>query len=211
MSLNTIYKFMVKLKLSRKRVRTRGISKKPVAELADQYRHMFRTHESAGNVLVSVDECGFSERLRTLYGYSRKGEPCIIRTSGSWKNHSLLLAVYSTGEKRYVIQEKSITKNTFTSFVDGIHDADRRLVVIADNASIHKNLQLQTPVQMLYTPPYEPDSNPIEMCFARVKHVFRARNTGIDIPGLIRECVEEAVTPELIAGCFDHVRRTYVM
>lgn len=83
-------------------------------------------------------------------------------------------------------------------------------MVIADNASIHKNLHLQTPVQMVYTPPYEPDSNPIEMCFARVKHLFRARNTGTDIPGLIRECVEEAVTPELIAGCFDHVRRTFV-
>lgn len=105
MSLNTIYKFMVKLKLSRKRTRTRGISKKPVAELADQYRHLFRTHESARDVLVSVDECGFSERLRALYGYSRKGEPCIIRTSGSWKNHSLLLAVYSTGEKRFIIHD----------------------------------------------------------------------------------------------------------
>jgi hypothetical protein len=31
---------------------------------------------------VCVDECGFSENLRPLYGFSPKGKPLIVKTNG---------------------------------------------------------------------------------------------------------------------------------
>ena len=53
--------------------------------------------------IQGCDECGFSERVKALYGYSPVGQPCIVHNSGSWYNHSLLMAVFSTGRKEYFI------------------------------------------------------------------------------------------------------------
>ena len=209
MSVKTVYKFMSRLRFSRKRVRHRGTSKKPVAELIEEYKRMYREHILAGKTFVSVDECGFSERHRMLYGYSPVGKPCILKTSGGWKNHSLLMAVSSNGDKSYTIFDGSVKKEGFAKFIDSLNLSQNH-VVLADNASIHKNLKLTRPACIMYTPPYEPDSNPIEMCFSQAKRMFRERNAGVDVKSLIVACVDEAVTPGLVIKCFDHVSRTYV-
>lgn len=208
-SVKTVYKFLSQLRFSRKRVRHRGTSKKPVAELIEEYKRMYCEYILSGKTLVSVDECGFSERHRMLYGYSPVGKPCILKTSGGWKNHSLLMAVSSNGEKSYTIFDGSVKKESFARFIDSLNLSPNH-VVLADNASIHKNLKLTRPACIMYTPPYEPDSNPIEMCFSQAKRLFRERNVGVDVKGLIAECVDEAVKPGLVKKCFDHVTRTYV-
>ena len=53
-----------------------------------------------GKILVSVDECGFSERLKPHDGYV--GKPVIVKTTGGWVHHSLLMAVFSDGRKEFV-------------------------------------------------------------------------------------------------------------
>jgi transposase len=212
LSLRTVYKYLVKLKLSRKRVRTRGTSKKDVPELIAAYKRSYSEALMQGKILVSVDECGFSERTRAIFGYSPVGAPCIVKTKGSWQSHSLLMAVFSTGEKRYFVFKGAVCKASFEAFINSM-GLDARHVVLADNASIHKGLKLaNSSATILYTPPYEPDSNPIELCFSQVKRVFREMNTGLDtdVLDLVGESVERAVTPSQVMGCFDHVLSRYV-
>lgn len=205
----TVYKFLSKLQFSKKRVRTRGVSNQPAQPAIQTFKNEYRAHEAARGVFISVDESGFSERHRMLYGYSPRGAPCIVRTQGSWRNRSLLMAVYSTGEKVYEVHDGPIKKQVFASFIDRLPKSDKH-IIIADNASIHKNLALNPRPTFLFTPPYEPDANPIEMCFAQVKRVYRERNNGHDTMALVKACVEDAVTPDLIRGCFAHVARAYV-
>lgn len=212
LSLKTVYKYIVKLKLSRKRVRTRGTSKKDMTELIAQYKRLYLEVCAQGKVMVSIDECGFSEKIRAVYGYSPIGEPCIVRNRGSWKNHSLLMAVFSTGEKKYFVFDGAVCKAAFEAFIDSLR-LDEDHVILADNASIHKGLRLlKNKATILYTPPYEPDSNPIELCFSQVKRVFRELNVGLDedVLSLVGESVETAITPKLVKSCFRHVLEKYV-
>ena len=45
--------------------------------------------------------------------------------------------------------------------------------LIMDNASIHKKLTLDRSTNVIYTPPYSPEYQPIELCFSQVKRNVR--------------------------------------
>jgi transposase len=52
-------------------------------------------------------------------------------------------------------------------------------VVIMDNLSAHKRVGVQTAIEAVgahlkYLPPYSPDLNPIELAFAKLKHLLRS-------------------------------------
>ena len=108
----------------------------------------------------SLDECGFSERLKPLYGYSPIGKPLILKTSGSWVHHSLLLAVFSDGRKAHMVKKGAIKRVDFVKFIDTLK-LDAKTMLVMDNASIHKRMELQTTPDICYRPPYSPEFNPI--------------------------------------------------
>ena len=56
-----------KLRLSRKRVSTRGTSKLATPERIAEYKNAYMRAVELGRTLVSFDECGFSERVKALY------------------------------------------------------------------------------------------------------------------------------------------------
>ena len=133
----------------------------------------------------------------------------IIKTSGSWVNHSLLMAVFSDGQKSHMIKKGAIKRDDFVQFIDSLNlGADTMLLM--DNASIHKGMQLQTKPDICYTPPYSPEFNPIELCFSQLKRSFRKRNTGEHaVQGLIDGTVQD-LSPDAIKACFRHVLTTFV-
>ena len=105
------------------------------------------------------------------------------------------------------------TKSAFEEFINYLN-LDETHVIIADNASIHKNLALRrNGADILYTPPYESDSNPIELCFSQAKREFRERNVMLkpDVPVLVSDSVEATITQDdLVISCFRHVYDEYV-
>jgi transposase len=213
MSRKTVCKYIKKLGLSRKRVSARGTSKLATPERIAEYKNAYMRAVEHGRTLVSFDECGFSERVKALYGYSPVGKPCIVHNSGSWHNHTLLMAVFSTGRKEYFIFNGPVDKSAFQEFIEYLA-LDETHVIIADNASIHKYMTLRrNRAEILYTPPYEPDSNPIELCFSQVKGKFRELNTMLrpDVLALVSDSVEAAATGDLVISCFRHVYDDYVM
>ena len=83
-------------------------------------------------------------------------------------------------------------------------------VVVMDNLSAHKVAGVREAIeahgaQLLYLPPYSPDFNPIEQCWAQVKQSLRAAKARA-LPRL-EECLAEAlskVTPQNMQACFQH-------
>jgi len=122
------------------------------------------------------------------------------------------MAVYSDGHKTFMIKKGGVKKTDFTTFIESLKLSDNSILIM-DNASIHKNLILKKTVDTCYTPPYSPEFNAIELCFAKVKRNFRRLNANhcgeIVVPNMISTAVN-SLTEKDIVSCFDHVLNTFV-
>jgi transposase len=147
-----------------------------------------------------------------IYGYAIKGQPAIMEyiASNNRKRYSLLMAITNKGNKYYEIFEESINGVKFQNFVKNL-DVPKGSILLLDNASIHKTQAFKNTVedkkiQLLYTPPYTPEFNPIELSFGAIKNRFYKsryfKNAGF------RETIvndTESIKPCSIVKTFQHV------
>lgn len=203
--IQTVRRVIEHLRWSRKRCKRRGIPSKPASmpalrqEFACKYTAALRS-----GVVVSIDESGFSEQLVPLYGYSKVGEPLVVKQPGSWKHKSLLMAIFSDGRPPvYTIKQGAIKASDFRAFLTSLglrsHDT-----VLMDNASIHNKASSCTGAQVLHSPPYSPECNPIELAFACIKRCFRAGLHDNDTLARLVRAVAGLV-PEDCPALFTHV------
>ncbi len=83
-------------------------------------------------------------------------------------------------------------------------------VVVMDNLAAHKVAGVRERVEaagaeVLYLPPYSPDFNPIEPCWAQIKQVLRAAKARS--LSTLESCLDQAlsaVTPQAVQACFRH-------
>jgi len=205
LSKNTLSRYIKFLNFTRKRTQRRGICKNnALPQLVETFKTRYNTFGKDN--IICVDECGFSENLRPPYGYSKKGVPLIIKTSGGWSHFSLLLAIFPYGRVEYFITEGGVNKEMFEKFIDSLCLLETEAILI-DNASIHKNLSLSTHVNILYTPPYSPEYNAIELCFSQIKQYFKEQfvTHKNDIERNIFQSIFEGLTLDKISNSYDHV------
>lgn len=209
-SRKSILRFINKIRFSRKRTRRRGICKGNYEERKKQFRTTYINAVNENKLIVTIDEAGCCEKTMSEYGYSEIGTPCIVMGNGSWINHSLLMATTSLGEKEYLIKTGAINRTDVEYFIDSL-SLNKDAIIILDNASIHKNLQLRTDPTICYTPPYTPEYNAIELCFGIIKNKFKTENTisNINVRTTLNDCTM-ALTNEAIVNCFDHVYNNFI-
>ncbi len=217
-STKSLGRMVRRLGFSRKRAKLRGLPKKDLAAAQLKFRTEYLNHLSAGGGgrLVSMDECAFSERLKPVYGYSPKGQPLLLASRGAstWVHWSLLLAVFSDGEHASFMKKGAIRQ---TDVYDFLHRLDLTVndSIVLDNASIHHGAQLHTQAKVINTPPYSPECNPVELCFARIKHEFRRLNVRLPtvnatddiaqgVPDLVAAAMP-ALSSGAIRACFGYV------
>ena len=214
-SRRSVYNILRMLRFSRKRTRVRGQSKKRDDWNKLHFDFLKRYHDvsHSTDTIVSLDECGFSERDKPMYGYSPVGSPITLNTTGGgWTHYSLLMAVFSDGRKAHIVKRGSIKRYDVQTFLEKLQSMtpcqQRSTTLVLDNASIHKGLNNES-LSFCFTPPYSPQYNAIELCFARVKASFRRANaTAVatpNIPELVEECVH-ALSAAEIKNCFRHVK-----
>jgi transposase len=110
-----------------------------------------------------------------------KGLVCkALRLAKRFKRWSVLLALTIEGYLNYIVFQGSITADLFVEFVEervlpccNLYPRPQ-LVLILDNASIHKDKRLkqlcnEAEVLLLFLPPYSLDFNPIEATFKDLK------------------------------------------
>lgn len=196
-----------------KRTRKRGISNKPDNRVA--FCAAFASAYNS-NSLVAIDESGFDQRCRPVYGYAPRGRPAIVkaRPSSDRRRFSLLMAISSSGQACRHLSDNPIKGKDFATFVSHLPFSPGTTLLL-DNASIHKTLLVRQTAQqkgfaLLYCPPYTPEFNPIELVFGVIKNRFyKSRYTEQfkDLKASIEECVEHAAAPGTIQGCFRHVKK----
>jgi len=117
--------------------------------------------------LKFIDEIGVNLGLTRLYGRAAPGERVIEATPGhSGAHYTALAALGWTGVKAPWIFE-------------GAMDGTACDLVVMDNLSAHKSERVRQLIEargarLVFLPPYSPDFNPIELCWATVKTALRA-------------------------------------
>lgn len=162
--------------------------------------------------MVFLDETGVTTTLLRRYGRAVRGArvhdhaPC-----GRWQTSTFIAALRVTGLTAPGVFEGAIDGPSFLAYVEQIlvptlRPGDR---VIADNLSVHKVVGVRLAIErvgatLVYLPPYSPDLNPIELCFAKLKAILRtARCRSIEtLWPLLGQCLPRFSADE----CRNYVR-----
>lgn len=132
--------------------------------------------------LKFLDESGVNLGLTRLYGRATPGERVVEATPGtSGAHYTLVAALGLKGVQAPLLFEGAMTRLTFEGYIADVLAPTLRQgeIVLMDNLSAHKSDRVRATlatrgVQVIFLPPYSPDLNPIEKCWAKVKQALRA-------------------------------------
>lgn len=163
--------------------------------------------------LVFLDESGVTTEMTKRYGRAlggarlNEGVP-----AGHWRTLTVLGAVGVSGWVAIMTIEAPTDGDVFLAYLDHVlcPQLQPDQIVVMDNLAAHKvdgvaERIRQTGASLLYLPPYSPDFNPIEKCWAQVKQrlrVLKARS----LPAL-QEALADALgtlSPDHTAAYFHH-------
>ena len=206
LSTETIRRALRVLQITRKRSKTTILKSKTywnhLQEKRSRFLESYRAIDPAH--IVAVDETAIHENLYPLYGYAKAGKRLHIplRQMRS-KKHSVVMAMSSVQIEHVEHLEGSYNGKQFLSFLERLvaRLAPRasEYTILMDHVAFHKTRPVQQLIRnaghrLLFTPPYSPDTNPIEHVFSLVKHHVR-RDTGKPLR-VILWCLRSFHVPE---------------
>jgi transposase len=140
------------------------------------------TLNAARERLKFLDESGAHLGMTRLYGRAAPGERIVESTPGDSGSHYTVVAALSlNGISAPWVFEGALDAATFRAYVEqelgpSLEPGD---IVILDNLPAHKDAEARALIEacgahLIFLPPYSPDFNPIELCWATVKKALRA-------------------------------------
>ncbi len=160
-----------------------------------------------------LDESGVNLGLTRLYGRATPGERVVEATPGtSGPHYTLVAALGLQGVQAPLLFEGAMTRLTFEVYIADVLAPTLRHgeLVVMDNLSAHKSDHVRATleargVQVIFLPPYSPDLNPIEKCWAKVKQALRAAKarTWDDLLVAVRDALW-SVSPSDVLAWFAH-------
>ncbi|GCE78998.1 transposase [Komagataeibacter oboediens] len=156
----------------------------------------------------NASRTGSTARLR---GRSLRGERCRAGVPhGHWKTTTFTAGLRLTGMTAPFVHDGAMNSEIFQAYVEHVlvPTLSPGDIIVLDNLPAHKVPGARKAIervgaQMMFLPPYSPDFNPIEMAFAKLKALLRARaartvTTLWDAAG----SVLDAFTPDECANFF---------
>ena len=151
-------------------------------QILDKNRNIFSNNISDNAFIntISIDECSFCINDYKQYGYSKKN----IKFNKYYKHkqvrerYTLLMAINKEKIIDYIILKEGINLEIYKNFfIKNINNFSNN-TILHDNLRVHhanllKDYCKSTKINLLYTPAYSPDFNPIERVFSELKRNFR--------------------------------------
>jgi transposase len=151
--------------------------------------------------------------MTRLRGRAPIGQRLVDKTPhGHWKTTTLIAALCLGGIRCSTVVDGAINADVFEAFVEQVLVPQLRPgdVVVLDNLSSHKRARTRRLIgaagaTLVFLPPYSPDLNPIEMIFAKVKHLLRsmACRTREALWNAMQSVLDQ-VSASDAANCFRH-------
>lgn len=137
------------------------------------------------NKLVFVDESGYRLGSSPRHGWAPRGVIAPgLGVHGRWENLTMIGAIALDGFRGFMTVDAGTSIDVFDAFVEHelVPNLNRGEVVVMDNLSAHKNTRIldriyEAGADVLFTPPYSPEFNPIEKTWAKLKDIARRANT----------------------------------
>jgi transposase len=129
-----------------------------------------------GNILC-LDEVGFQLDMRRTNGWSDKGNRCYTTSKKIQRtNYHCIFLINNDKDVTFEIYDTPINTDIYVSFIKKLTPSNR--TILLDNLRIHHSKKAvhemsQKFSNILWTPPYSPESNQIEMNFSSLKAYTR--------------------------------------
>jgi transposase len=131
--------------------------------------------------LKFIDESGTHLGLTRLCGRAAPGERVVEATPGfSGKHYTVIAALSLTEVSAAWLLEEAMTREAFDVYVSQVLAPTLQAgdLILIDNLNVHKSEFARQAIEargahLEFLPPYSPDLNPIEKCWAKVKTVLR--------------------------------------
>lgn len=137
--------------------------------------------EELANDLIFLDESGVTTEMTRRYGRATGSARVREGIPGAWRTMTILGAISTQGWVAVMTIEASTDGDIFLAYLDQVLCPKLKpgQIVILDNLAAHKVEGVRqriesTGARLLYLPPYSPDFNPIERCWAQFKQALRA-------------------------------------
>jgi transposase len=133
--------------------------------------------------LIFIDETWTKTNMTRLYGRAPRGKRVVCAVPhGHWKTSTFIGALRCDGLTAPGVFDGAINGERFLAYVEQVLAATLKPgdIVIMDNLRAHKVAGVREAIEaagatLMFIPPYSPDLNPIEMAFAKLKALLRAR------------------------------------
>ena len=118
--------------------------------------------------------------------------------------YSLVLAISEeNGLEHYGVYKNCVDQIKFADYLDELYIANKheKIAVLMDNFSAHKTNSIlqkmdELEIRCIYNVPYQPDYNPTEACFSKIKNYYKRQKLKklvneeeIDLNSLIEQSV----------------------
>lgn len=129
-----------------------------------------------------LDETWCSTNMTRRYGRAPRGERAVAAVPhGHWKTSTFVAGLRADGIVAPMVMDRAMNGAIFRHYVESqlapaLRPGD---VVVMDNLAAHKVAGIRAAIEragacLLYLPAYSPDLNPIELLFAKLKHLLRS-------------------------------------
>jgi transposase len=151
--------------------------------------------------------------MTRLYGRAPRGHRVVDAVPhGHWKTSTFIGALRCDGLTAPGVFSGPIKGELFLAYVEQIlvPTLKRGDVVIMDNLRSHKVAGVREAIEaagatLMFIPPYSPDLNPIEMAFAKLKALLRAKSLRtVDALWKTLGSLVDCFTPGECANFFRH-------
>lgn len=189
--------------------------------LEQTYPQLLARAKAENATILWGDETAVKEDTHWIRGYAPKGQTPVLKTPTRWHKLSMISAISARGECAFQIVEGSINTARFLEFLGRlIEGATRKIFLVVDNLRVHHAKQVsewlqdkQDRIELVFLPPYAPESNPDEYLNRDFKTALRSGPVSQNAEALLEKAHafmnRIAALPNHIAAYFRHPAAAY--
>lgn len=164
--------------------------------------------------LIFIDETGTSTNMTRARGRCRRGKRLVAKVPhGHWKMTTFVAGLRQGGITAPFVVDAPMNGEIFLTYLEQclVPTLSPGEIVSMDNLPAHKVAGVReiieaTGARLRMLPPYSPDLNPIEQCFAKIKaHLRKAGERSIPALWDRIGTILEGVAPQECKNYFTHV------